>query len=191
MTERPWDTLKRLRTKKGWTQAQLARGIVSQSMVCHIEAGRIFPSNRALCLLAERLGIDCVRWLEEWRIYKSRQMVRDLLWEAFIGQNSEKTYDLIGKYVGIITDFELWVYSAWLAAHNASILSAELSIQTAWEHGVRDRAMTYHEQTRILVVEAKTHEEICRKTKRLYAASWWSVVAESRLSNINHERKTN
>lgn len=63
----------RLRTKQGWTQAQLAEAIeVETRYVQSIEAGSASPSLRRLVLLAEVLEVD-VRELFRPRPKRPRQ----------------------------------------------------------------------------------------------------------------------
>lgn len=51
--------LERLRRKRGWSQAQLARTAqLNQSTVCSIEKGHLFPYQIQLVKLAKALGVN-------------------------------------------------------------------------------------------------------------------------------------
>jgi transcriptional regulator with XRE-family HTH domain len=49
--------LAELRKAKGWTQAELARGICTPSMVSQIECGKANPSVQLIRKLEQKLGV--------------------------------------------------------------------------------------------------------------------------------------
>ncbi len=181
MVKRPWDELKDLRISKGWTQAELANGVVSQSMVSHIEAGRIFPSDKTLSFIAKRLGVDPLQWIATWGVFKSRYALRGMLWAAFLVENVAEIRDLTESSGDLLTPFEQAIYLAYTLAQGGSLMLAESQLQTAWMVRSDETAMTHTDLTRICVIEAQTHVEIFRKTCRVHAATWWASFAVARL----------
>lgn len=57
--------IKAIRKKRGWTQQELADGIVTRGMLSRIERGSAFPSMQSLTALAEKLCVSPAFLLEE------------------------------------------------------------------------------------------------------------------------------
>ncbi|MGZ4159403.1 MAG: helix-turn-helix domain-containing protein, partial [Neobacillus sp.] len=59
------EKIRELRLKKGLTQTDLARGIVSASMICQIEGNRAHPSHKVLFQLAAKLDVSLESLLKD------------------------------------------------------------------------------------------------------------------------------
>ncbi|MBX5437038.1 MAG: helix-turn-helix transcriptional regulator [Alicyclobacillaceae bacterium] len=194
MTEPPWLRLARLRRCRGLTQAQLAKGIVSQSTLCQVERGRILPSERTLCRLAERLSVDAGELLDEWRSWRRRDGLRERLWAAVLGGRVDEVRAGLAA-ADVLTPFESLVYQAYAAVHAGDHVRAEELLWTAWRWSVprttSARGPVYADayagawrktdRARALVVEAWVRAESCRQLRRATASCYWLGIAEERM----------
>lgn len=108
----PWIQLQRRRKKLGLTQSALAAGIVTQSMLCHIERGRNLPSEATLRALAERLGDNPDETIERWRAWRDRNRVRDQLWVALILDDADDIRRWLDHGGRLLVPFERAAYNA-------------------------------------------------------------------------------
>lgn len=204
MTDQPpWEMLRAMRKSKLLKQADLARGIVSQSMLCQMERGRTIPSDDTIMRLAERLHVDPDPLLAGYARYRTRSMVREQLWRAFQERNIFTLERLLLAHGGLLTPFEFHAYHACVRATQSRLDEAEQSLLAMWTDYWRtsgDAAdgttrpgrrgeWTKVERSRVLVVEARVHELVATATQRWKAVSWWKNVEQERMQETNWPRE--
>lgn len=200
MTLPPWAILRRLRRERGMTQAELAHGIVSQSMISHIEQGRIMPSEAVILKLADKVGMDGPFFVSEWRRWRKRSAVRRLIWKAVIDNRRSDVQTLAEQYDSVFTHYERWVYRAWVQVAEGNVLASEHALQHAWldslgavespagawKSQLDSSPCTQVEYWRIQAIEACTQERICLAVGRTAAAACWREKFRERTRKEEH-----
>jgi transcriptional regulator with XRE-family HTH domain len=196
----PWDLLTKARERKDMTQAELAKGIVSQSMISQIEHGRIVPSPRTLQALAEKLSIDVDMFMKSWESLRKRDHVRERLWLAALADMEPTVTSLLKDFQFILHPFERQVYLALSDAFCRHPKSADMHLQGAWfphadakQSDVATPVVDTYGWTRMarqqaLVIDAKARQLICRLTRRDTAAEYWEHRFFTRMQQLTRGR---
>jgi len=203
----PWKQLVARRKAAGLTQTACADGIVTQSMLCQIERGRVLPSNRTIRLLAERLFADAECLIQDWQPWRDRRLARDELWIAYVTESAQDIRRLLDVYGCLLAPFERGVYNAYATALQGDVNRADAILILAWKDTGDERALAAQtkdgtgagydthqplivhkdlpwsrvDQGRAMVVEASVHAEISARTNRHSAAAWWRARAAERM----------
>lgn len=156
-------------------QGELARGIVSQSLISHMEHGRIIPSNETLIAIADRLGCNRQELLAEWRDWKRVHQIREQLWAAVCRSDEMMVCQLLQQGRDVLPPDEYWIYTAWEKAYNRDVDAAERCLEQAWFS-----EKTLAAKRRLLVVDAWIRRKVYEETGRLEAARHWQIVSQQR-----------
>lgn len=204
ISKSPWQQLATARKSLGLTQSECAKGIVTQSMLCQIERGRVLPSDRTLCQLAQRLSIDAASMVEQWQPWRARRFVRDSLWIAFGTDCSTDILQLLDAHAEILAPFEVAIYQAIVAAREGDVVRADYLVSTAWIQFSWGEASAVHaypqgpltdvpwskiEYARTMVVEASVHVEVSERLQRTGAATWWRARVAQRMKQTAWQSK--
>jgi len=181
----PWQNLAAIRRKCGFSQGQLAHGIVGTSAMSHIEAGRLIPSERVLVQLASKLGVESELLCATWLPWRRRTLVRKLLTQTVRLENASALLDLLNREACLLTSFELSVYRAFCAVVTEDFDGASRALYEAWfSHGdgsaVENWPGTARERFAVLCLEAGVQAGICRLEQRYLAESYWKDAARQR-----------
>jgi|GEM_PF-5591946 len=127
----PWQELRRLRQQAHVTQGDLAKGLLSQAALCHIEQGRRVPSEHLLRAFANRLRCDDKALLALWQpalVQTSTfQQLWASLWEVETGNPSQGRLAL-QRMDAQLTGGEgamVGLFAAYFAARTRRFASAE------------------------------------------------------------------
>ncbi len=178
MKEPPFEVLLKERKRQGFTQAQLCQGIISQSMLCQIETGRVMPSKKTLDRLCERLGMDAGKLWDAWAHHSSAAELEERLWSNACRKDASGILDLLNRH-GCDHDPEdlsYRFYRALALALEGQLEAAETALCAAWRSD--------NVPARAFVVDAWTREEIYLRCKRHTAAEVWADRAKLRLTQI-------
>lgn len=205
-TAYPWRWLRQVRCQLGMTQAAAASGIVSQSMLAHMERGRLLPSNRVLAQLAQRYGLNpagATATFEPWRL---RRQTTKRLWQAASDRHAQRIADLLVSQAPILLPFERGVYTAMFHCLDASLPQAEEAIVTAWLQGpvpIRgnyqyarasgrrsfdEGPWTRAEQLYVWIHDASVWLELSQGLGRHTAARYWADVLQMRMRCLQRGR---
>lgn len=179
----PWVTLRQLRKAAGLTQVELADGIVTQSMLCHIERGRVIPSEATLTALLCKLNAKADEHVDEWRRWRMRGRARDRLWIALILDDAPLMAQLLEESGGLLVPFERHAYAALRAALAASWQEADEGLQRA---AADARPHLRWHPSSGAQSERQGAVDVRRQRRDVYAGAWTQIdkaralVAESK-----------
>lgn len=178
MNEPPFEILVRERKRKGLTQAELCAGVMSQSMLCQVENGRVVPSKRTLMRLCERLDIDGNNLWHAWTKFVEGENLDHRLWEQACCKDADGLLLLLNDaHVGCEYRVSTHAfYRAFALALQGNLDAAEVHLAMAWQ---RERV-----SAKALVIDAWAREEIYTRCERQTAATVWADKAKVRLSHL-------
>ncbi|MCX7569493.1 helix-turn-helix domain-containing protein [Tumebacillus sp. DT12] len=87
--------IRRARKESGLTQSELAKGIVTSSMICQIENGKAFPSYTVLQSLSERLGRPIEFFVSDTDAHNRQRSTYSLAKALMAAASYEKAYALL------------------------------------------------------------------------------------------------
>jgi tetratricopeptide (TPR) repeat protein len=87
--------IRRARKESGLTQSELAKGIVTSSMICQIENGKAFPSYAVLQSLSERLGKPIEYFVSDTDAQNRKRSTYALAKALMAAGSYEKAYALL------------------------------------------------------------------------------------------------
>ncbi|GGJ07803.1 hypothetical protein GCM10010885_16170 [Alicyclobacillus cellulosilyticus] len=168
----PWLRLAAWRKRRGLSQRALAEGIVTQTMLSHIERGRVFPSEATLVQLARRLELPEEELLAEWRAWRGRERMRARLWQAAVRRDAAALQAELAVAATVVSPFEIAVYAAWAAAIAGSWREADRRLTDAWlQHGMPD--LPALARRRVLAASAWVNASVAASCGRGLAAQYW------------------
>jgi len=195
----------RLRKHVGLTQVQAAAGIISQSMMCQLERGRIIPSVQTIERLANRYSVESGAIIAGYEPWRSRFRVRDRLWESALQFNTQQLEATLRQFDMLLLPCEMHMYRAFGASVKGQLDVAHMELYAAWEHpglllGLNGQsaenrfssqsqnggegAWRKTDRGRMLVLEADTQIQICEHTERFIAADRWRLERAERFSQV-------
>jgi transcriptional regulator with XRE-family HTH domain len=187
----PWLELSKMRTQRGLTQYQLAKGIVTQSMLCQIERGKTMPSRETLIQLAQRLGMNGETWAERWEVWREQSVLRQRLWDAALTDNVAEVERMLQRIKEWLSPYEIAVYKALVCTARDQLLEAEALLQAGQsrdEHAAAGDIWTWGERRRMDVIDAKVRAIIYEKCGRTEAMRIWRAVYEKKRAEFECSR---
>jgi transcriptional regulator with XRE-family HTH domain len=187
----PWIELVKIRTERGLTQYQLAKGIVTQSMLCQIERGKTMPSRETLIQLAQRLGMNGEAWAKRWEVWREQSVFRQRLWSAALTDDVTEVERMLQRSKECLSPYETAVYKALVCTARDQLLEAEALLQAGQardEHAAAGDTWTWGERRRIEVIDAKVRAMIYEKCGRTEAMRIWRAAYEKKLAEFEGSR---
>lgn len=180
MTQVPWERMVQARHRNGWTQFEVADGLITQSMLSQIERGRVVPADKTISALARRLQLDEADMVHQWSLWRQRERVRDGLWEAVGGADGDAVRQWLNVGAIWLSPFERHVFAGFEEALTGRFALAGQLLDEAWT--LDGGTWTAKVRKQALATEALARAAICRGLERWAAADYWQTRAGQRLA---------
>ncbi|GMA64792.1 helix-turn-helix transcriptional regulator [Alicyclobacillus fastidiosus] len=185
----PWNHLRASREAVGWTQGDVARGIVAQSHYSLIEQGVLVPSDKVAAQLAMRLRIQVDRWGEQWVPYRRAFQARQRCWRSFAKDGFIAPEHLCAlRDATLLVDFEC--YAQYLDVSTASPEVACQRLANARRQLCSIRAMHVPQRMRqwgdirLRIVLAMVESQLQKRLDRHQAATAWALRANRMMHEV-------